>query len=137
MYEFHGWMTLRETYENRDTDEKVIESIVQEIKLHIKNINWKHGLIDIRPINVEIYLWMVGASNHKPSGIYSPVDFYEYIAKVAPGSYGLLYVLDDEDMANDNYNNFKVYVLARGKLTERKDPFLSPFIPTVETFPID
>ena len=49
------------------------------------------------------------------------------------GSYGLLYVLDDEDYQDGDYQNeFRVWRLVRGALEERSDPFLSPFIPTVE-----
>jgi Immunity protein 7 len=45
-------------------------------------------------------------------------------------SYGLLYTRDDEDPAHEH--TFRVFVLARGTLTERADPFLSPFVPGVE-----
>ncbi|KRF32213.1 hypothetical protein ASG93_04815 [Paenibacillus sp. Soil787] len=51
-----------------------------------------------------------------------------------PGSYGLLYVHNDEDFKgeDDNSNNFIVWKLARGKLTQEKDNYLSPYIPVVE-----
>lgn len=39
--------------------------------------------------------------------------------------------------ADENYNKFKVYVLARGQLIEKDDPFLSPFVHTAESFPMD
>lgn len=137
MYEFHGWITLRETFENREMDECQISKIASDIKLHIEKLNWYHGVIGIRPINVEYYIWTVGASNHKPQDSDSPVEFFRYIGKMAPGSYGILYVIDDEDMSDENYNKFKVYVLKKGTVEERNDPFLSPFTPTVENFPSD
>ena len=46
------------------------------------------------------------------------------------GSYGLLYVHDDE--SKDDCNSFVVYKLARGKVERIADTLLSPFIPTVE-----
>lgn len=46
------------------------------------------------------------------------------------GSYGLLYVHDDE--AKINSDVFVVYKLARGKVERTVDTLLSPFIPTVE-----
>ena len=58
------------------------------------------------------------------------LNIYYLIAKKAVGSYGLLYVHDDE--AKDDSNNFVVYKLARGKVDRIADTFLSPFIPTVE-----
>ena len=133
MYEFHGWITVRETYENRDTEDDIIEAIVEKINKHISNINWPHGVLEMRPINIEYYLWMAGASNHQPTGQYDPVEFFKYIANIAPGSYGLLYIIDH----NKKDNKFKVYVLAKGTLKERADEFLSPYIPTVESFPMD
>jgi hypothetical protein len=133
MYEFHGWITVRETYENRDTDDNVIKNIVEKINNHISQINWPHGVLGIRPINVEYYIWMVGASNHQPTGQYDPVEFFKYIANIAPGSYGLLYVIDH----NKEDNKFRVYALSRGQLSEYEDPFLSPYIPKVESFPMD
>ena len=27
MYEFHGWITVRETYENRDTEDEVLYNL--------------------------------------------------------------------------------------------------------------
>ncbi len=51
-------------------------------------------------------------------------------ARVAPESYGLPGTRDDEDPAHEQA--FRVFVLARGTLAERADPFLSPFVPSVE-----
>ncbi|MGR6542089.1 Imm7 family immunity protein [Paenibacillus tundrae] len=51
------------------------------------------------------------------------------IGVMAPGSYGMLYVFNDEHPKH--FNEFNVYVLTRGNVEERNDPFLSPLIPTV------
>ncbi|EMO05921.1 hypothetical protein LEP1GSC116_1198 [Leptospira interrogans serovar Icterohaemorrhagiae str. Verdun HP] len=42
-----------------------------------------------------------------------------------PGSYGLLYIQDEEDDKNeiDHSNEFVVWKLARGHLNQEKDPF--------------
>ena len=50
---------------------------------------------------------------------------------MAPGSYGLLYLHDDED-TNGFHNAFQVFVLSKGNFILCKDPFLSPYIPRVE-----
>lgn len=55
--------------------------------------------------------------------------FY-YVGEVAIGSYGLLYLYDDEDPIKDN--SFKVYRLCKGKVVEFDDQLLSPFNPTIE-----
>jgi hypothetical protein len=139
MYEFHGWATIRAIFENVDIDneEQIMNIVVNKIKQHIGELNWQHGVLDIRAINAEFHVWTSGNHNHKPTGEYCPIEFFKYIAQIAPGSYGILYVLDDEDLINDNDNYFKVFVLAKGKITEHRDSYLSPFIPTVESFPLD
>ena len=74
---------------------------------------------------------LAGCSNRKPINEDNPVEFFEYIARLTPGSYGILYVMDDED--TDGFDNeFRVYVLSRGRVLEKKDVYLSPFIPIVE-----
>ncbi len=75
-------------------------------------------------------LSIAGHRNHR----YEPViDLFRWLAVNGPGSYGLLYVWDDEDHKHGDYQNlFRVWRLARGVLEERSDPFLSPPIPTVE-----
>lgn len=139
MYEYHGWITLRVSFENKEeenADRKLIETINQ-IKKHVDKISLGYGLLDIRPINAVFHLCTSGNHNHRPIGQYSPVTLFTYIAAIAPGSYGILYIIDDEDMRDENYNKFKVYVLKKGTVEECCDPFLSPFTPTVENFSSD
>ena len=56
--------------------------------------------------------------------------FFENIGRIAQGSYGLLYMHNDED--SRRHNDFVVYRLARGRVTIFRDELLSPLIPTVE-----
>ena len=51
-------------------------------------------------------------------------------SRKAIGSYGLLYVMNDE--AKIENNSFVIYKLARGRIERVVDNLLSPFIPTVE-----
>ena len=43
----------------------------------------------------------------------------------------MIYLYNDEDR-NGKENQFQVFLLARGKIEEKADPFLSPIIPTIE-----
>ncbi|WP_410611889.1 Imm7 family immunity protein [Amycolatopsis sp. lyj-109] len=52
------------------------------------------------------------------------------VGRLAPGSYGLLYVHDDEHP--EHRLSFRVFRLARGRVTEHADHLLSPVIPTLE-----
>jgi hypothetical protein len=74
-------------------------------------------------------LWLPGNTNHATEHE-TIVDLFHYIANPAPGAYGLLYTLSDQDAACPNH--FRVWVLARGTLVERGDPFLSPYVLSVD-----
>jgi hypothetical protein len=87
-------------------------------------------VLDVRVVNGGAQLWAAGANNHAIPIKQELLNLYHYIAGTALGSYGLLYIRDDEDTAY--YNDFLVYVLARGALTEHADVFLSPFVPVVK-----
>ena len=58
------------------------------------------------------------------------INLYNLVAEKAIGSYGLLYVYDDESKSDNN--RFVIYKLARGKIEKSADSLLSPCIPTVE-----
>ena len=57
------------------------------------------------------------------------IALFETIGKIAEGSYGLLYLRNDED--KEKYNNFVVHRLARGTVEIYPDTLLSPMIPNV------
>jgi hypothetical protein len=87
-------------------------------------------VFDVRIVNGEAQLWAAGARNHAAPIEREALDLYHFIARAAPGSYGLLYIQDDEDPVH--YNDFQMYLVARGVLTEHADHYLSPFVPVIE-----
>jgi hypothetical protein len=128
MYEFHGWATIRETYSN---SEENIEEVVKKIKKFIEGLNWNSGLIDLRAINGEYQLSISGMTNHRGKDAEDVFKLFNFVSGAAKGSYGILYVRDDEDK-NGYENEFQVFVLAKGKISQKEDLFLSPCIPVVE-----
>jgi len=126
MVEMHGWITLRDTYE--DTDEDKTKTIVDDINSKIK----EYGYYDLEAtwMNGECCLQFALYTNHWGQQNQDYLDIYHYIAGKAAGSYGLLYVHDDE--AKNDGNSFVVYKLIRGKVERVVDDMLSPYIPTVE-----
>lgn len=127
MFEYHGWATVRASFSDDADESKAIE----EVKRFINDLAWPTGVLDIRAVNGEYHLWLAGFDNHKPHTIYDPVRVFNHICRIVPASYGVLYVRDDEDMEGHD-NEFRVYAMSRGNLTEKEDTLLSPFIPTVE-----
>ncbi|MBE0339501.1 Imm7 family immunity protein [Paenibacillus sp. 23TSA30-6] len=129
MFEYHGWATIRESSSFEDDDEKLI-LVIQEIQNFLNELDWPSGVLDLRAVNGDFQLWIAGLNNHKPTAKHNPIELLKKVGEFAPGSYGILYVRDSDDMKL--FNEFRVHTLIRGELTEHTDPFLSPFIPKVE-----
>jgi Immunity protein 7 len=69
---------------------------------------------------------------NRPRGVDERLaELLQFLAARLPGAYGLLYEHDDERTEPPGPNAFRVRVLARGMVTERADPFLSPLRPVV------
>lgn len=81
-------------------------------------------------MNGRYYVHLGGCPNRR--GTHGPalIELFAQVGQLAPGSYGLLYVHDDEDPKHGL--DFRVFRLARGAVTEHGDRFLSPVIPTLE-----
>jgi hypothetical protein len=132
VFEFHGWATIR----GPDTDGADFKPIgrgpevdaIKRVRAAINDAHDEFSLFDVRQTgNGQTVLMAHGLRNHR----FEPViDLFRWVAAELPESYGLLYVHDDEAAGHDN--EFRVWRLARGRLEELDDPFLSPYIPTVE-----
>ncbi|MFI9756028.1 Imm7 family immunity protein [Streptomyces collinus] len=126
MYEYHGWITVRETAVD-DDDADRLRQIVDELRRRITQMASPY-LLDLRWMNGEPFIHLGGFSNHSLSP--DVVGLFEYVAAIAPGSYGLLHVRDDEDPGHEN--EVRVLRLVRGGLTQHTEALLSPCIPTLE-----
>lgn len=129
MIELHGWITIREHYEAIETEEENIDIVVSYIKEELNKQLWFHPQIKV--LNGEYYMEFTLFANHKNSELEEVFQLYNIIGQAAKGSYGLIYLHDDEDNGGKE-NEFQVFVLAKGKVKQCKDSFLSPFIPLVE-----
>ncbi len=134
MYELHGWANIREN--TIEVDDDGLNKIVDQIKEVISKLQWDRGLLQLNGINGEYHLTISCATNHRGQVTDDILGLYRYIANIASGSYGIIYIRDDEDMKGYE-NQFQVFVLVRGKLCKQEDPFLSPVIPVVEDESID
>lgn len=126
MFEYHGWITVRETAADDDGESR-LRQIVDGLRRHTARMASPY-LLDIRWMNGEPFIHLGGASNHRSSP--DVVELFEHVAVVAPGSYGLLHVLDDEEPGRGN--EVRVLRLVRGRVTQHTEALLSPYVPTVE-----
>lgn len=129
MFEFHGWATIRQN--TADSDQEQLDIIIQKIQLKITEFAWGSGLLSLNAANGSYYLHVGGFTNRRGDEAAEIVELYQWIGEIAPGSYGLLYTRDDENMEGTDYE-FRVQVLSRGHLEDQRDPFLSPCIPVIE-----
>lgn len=126
MVELHGWLSVWETYDDEDThSQDELDAIAQKVK----DIVSENG-IELRYINGVPFVNTLMCSNHRTAEVDNIINAYTKISQTATGSYGVIYLRDDED--EEHYNEFQVYVFKNGTCTYKKDKELSPCIPLIE-----
>lgn len=134
MVELHAWATIRDTYDlayDPDNEAEILHGMVSEIREYCENLQWDRGMLKLEYYNGEPYLSVALHTNHMIQQVKEVIELFAFIGKIAIGSYGLIYMWDDEDV-NGQENTFQVYRLARGCVDKMEDTFLSPVIPTIE-----
>lgn len=129
MVELHGWVTIRETYKVTFDEEEHLDLLVKRIQDEIMKLSWFKPEIKVQ--NGEWFMEFSLYANRIAQRALEVFELLKYIAKIAEGSYGLIYLYDDGDL-NGKENQFQVFSLARGIIREHTDSFLSPIIPTIE-----
>ena len=130
MVELHGWALIRENF-TVDNEDLNLDYIINYLTQEIKKLDVDKDLLRISMCNGESSLIVNKFTNHFSDDIKEILDLFKLIATIAPGSYGLLYLRDDEDKTGFS-NDFQVFVLSKGSFKQQKDPFLSPCIPMIE-----
>jgi Immunity protein 7 len=130
MFEYHGWVTISDT--PGDGDELRLQQAVDLVQRTLAALAGGYGLADLRWENGRPMLHVAGSPNHAGRHREELGELMASVGRVAPGSYGLLYFHDDEDPDPERRNAFRVLRLARGRVSEHPDPFLSPVVPTIE-----
>lgn len=126
MIELHGWVTIRKTY--KVTFEEDYDNIfIDKIKKEIENLLWFKP--QIKALNGEWFLEFTIFANRKNPETEEVFQLYNRIGELAEGSYGLIYLYDDE--AEGKENQFQVFSLSKGSIKEFSDSYLSPVIPTI------
>ncbi|MDE7254218.1 MAG: immunity 7 family protein [Acetatifactor sp.] len=127
MIELHGWVTIRGTY--KVTFEEDNEDIlIDNIKKEIENLSWFKP--QVKALNGDCFLEFTIFANRQNPQTEEVFKLYKKIGELACGSYGLIYLYDDEAVGREN--QFQVFSLSRGSIKEHIDSYLSPIIPTIE-----
>ena len=128
MVELHGWLTVSATYKDEDTladfePDKVLQTVKKIISASGYNIRLKYQ-------NGSAFIDTLICSNHRTKEVDDIIGIYRHISEAATGSYGMIFLRDDEDA--EHGNEFQVYVFKKGKCILKTDTELSPCIPTIE-----
>ena len=128
MVELHGWLSICETFEDEDL---LPQAELEIIKQKIKDIILKNSCgIELKYMNGFPFVNTLFCSSHRTKEVDDIIQTYKSISEIATGSYGIIYVRDDEDEVH--YNEFQSYIFKKGRCTYRVDTDFSPCIPVIE-----
>ncbi|QBS44844.1 Imm7 family immunity protein [Nocardia sp. CS682] len=125
MFEYHGWLTAQHDVEYDDQARSA--EVYEAVEARLAEFDTVSGLVDLRRVNGKIQLHVAGYKNHPQWNV---VEAFKEIGTIAPGSYGMLWIRNDEDP--DKFNEFQAIVMRRGQVSVEPDTLLSPCVPIIE-----
>ena len=125
---FHLWPNPYETEDESARLAWVIESIPDWLREY--RLDGERA-VHLIPTNGQVRLIVSRLWNHAGSNREDVHAFLSRVAREAPGSYGLLYEID-QDLPPPEGLTFSVLVMKRGRVERHPDPYFSPIWPVVE-----
>ena len=132
--EYQGWATIQESYREADDDEMRLKEIVGALQARLTGLSLGLGHFHFENFNGVWRLTVIGCRNHITGDWPEVLGLFRWIAEHAPGSYGMLSVINHEEEAS-LASAFDVHVLKKGRLVRTADVYLSPYHPVVEELP--
>lgn len=130
MHEFHAWIGLAEsTFEDDDVK---FAAAVERLEAIVAQESWHDARFEVFNLNGFYFLTATGQVNRRRDEGERLDLLISETVRLLPGSWGLVYERDDSMPVPPGPNAFRVRVIARGRIEERLDPFLSPCIPVIE-----
>lgn len=129
MHEFHAWVGLSDSTEEDDLAK--VRVVVDDLRAMVEESSWHHASFEVKNLNGQYFFMADGFVNRRRDEGERLDLFLDTISRRLPGSWGLVYERDDEMPDPPGPNGFRVRMLARGKIFERADPFLSPCNPVM------
>ncbi|MBH0777000.1 Imm7 family immunity protein [Nocardia bovistercoris] len=129
MFEYHGWVTVQ--HSASDESDAQLEGAYRAAEDIVRSLMSGRGLADIRIVNGVAQVHLAGFLNRRGCEGEEVIDSFCGIGTVAPGSYGMMYIRDDEDRSGLG-NEFQVLVMRQGVTAVVRDTHLSPCIPMIE-----
>jgi hypothetical protein len=129
MIDINGWLVLSNSADGETHSGSLSEGL-SDLKEYVLSLGSFNQVFAFNKVNQNHVLNITIAHNHNLDYIDMIEELLNKVAKRLIGSYGLVYVWNDEDL--ENHNNFVVYKLAKERVTKERDPFLSPCNPIIE-----
>ena len=128
MVELHGWLTVKSTCGDEDllTAEQT-DGILRQVQAILTDCG---DSIRSEYRNGGLFLTALVCAHHRAPDTDAVLNAFRQIAETASGSYGMIFLHDDEDSRLPN--GFQVLVYRRGQCHMRQDTDLSPCIPMLE-----
>ncbi|PIF45763.1 immunity protein 7 of polymorphic toxin system [Chryseobacterium sp. 52] len=127
MFDYKGWIALSyDSYEEDFVKLKVQISILNE---RIAKFNSEAQFAKIVNCNENYTLSLIGTLNHENGLIQELKDLLNFIGKILPATYGVIYYRDQDGL---DYNSYVVLRLAKSKVEKQTDHILSPCVPIIE-----
>jgi hypothetical protein len=130
MYEFHAWVGLSDSTVESDHDR--IESVVAQLIELIGDPGWSAASFAVPQFNGQYFFVANGSVNRRRDEAALQEELLAMLVASLPGSWGLVHERDDAMPFPPGPNAFRTRVVARGAISERADPFLTPINPTIE-----
>jgi hypothetical protein len=130
VFEWHGWATI--VASPGTEDDTAVEAHQRDAEARVARViagaaGVANETLDLRSANGSVHVWLAGSHNHRDETV---IGLFRSIAEIAPGSYGVMYVLDD-----DVSDTWERWVMRRGTVSREVDTSLSPHIGVVEDPP--
>jgi hypothetical protein len=95
MVEYYGWISIHLSTDGEGEDN--IDPVISEIQLSINQLSASNRILILKPINGTYVVNLSGITNHWTRDVDEAVALFRFIGEKAKGSYGLLYLHNDED----------------------------------------
>jgi hypothetical protein len=129
MIEIQGWISIATSIDG-DQDYDKLPGALDEVKELIKPLNEPGQFFELKAFNFSQILFIGVHSNHDNGYSDEVLDVLIKIGKIAPASFGLVHARWPEHITD--YNVYKIYRMARGKVSIEEDTLLSPCNPVIE-----
>lgn len=129
MFEYHAWVTVQSSA--GDEEEADLQRAHDRTAAELGRLAGGTSLVNLRWVNGMSQLHISGFLNHRSGEGQEVIDTFRRVGEVAQGSYGVLYMRDDEDL-DGRRNEFQILVMRRGRVTSESDHWLSPCVPVIE-----